>query len=168
MKNNSAARLGHGGFTLAEIMTVIAIIGILSAIAIPNYLKYRQKSQLAEISSNLSNFEKGFIAYGLEEGGFPDDCHIDDGPYGLPNTAIEKYVRPDVWAKPTPLGGRYNWEGPDNYWDAHGYVGISIYGSSASQETFRVLDSLLDDGDLSTGKFQLTTNGRYTYMIRQK
>ena len=26
----------------------------------------------------------------LGPGGFPDDCHTDNGPYGLPNTAIEK------------------------------------------------------------------------------
>ena len=163
MKINKAGRLGPSGFTLAEVMTVIAILGILSAIAIPNYIKYRKKSKLTEIVSNLKNFEKGFIAYGLEEGGFPDDCHTDDGPYGLPNTVIEKYIRTDAWAKPTALGGRYNWEGPNLY----GYAGISIDDPTASQNDFRLLDSLLDDGDLSQGKFRITPNDRYTYLIRE-
>jgi len=175
LKINKADRLGPGGFTLAEVMAVIAILGILSAIAIPNYIKYRRKGQLAEIAANLSAFEKGFIAFALEHGGFPDDCHTDNGPFGLPdeldgvsNTQIVKYIRTDAWVKPTPLGGRYNWEGPDTYWDAFGYVGISIDEGTAPQETFRLLDGLIDDGDLSSGKFRLTPNTRYTYMIRQQ
>jgi prepilin-type N-terminal cleavage/methylation domain-containing protein len=41
------------GFTLVEIMIVIAIIGLIAAIAIPNFIKARQESQATACSQNL-------------------------------------------------------------------------------------------------------------------
>ncbi|TMP98281.1 MAG: prepilin-type N-terminal cleavage/methylation domain-containing protein, partial [Verrucomicrobia bacterium] len=48
MKTNKNA-----GFTLVEIMIVVAIIGLLAAIAIPNFVKARESAQLNSIINNL-------------------------------------------------------------------------------------------------------------------
>jgi hypothetical protein len=45
------------------------------------------------------------------------------------------------------------------------YSGISLFEPTASQEDLELLDIMLDDGDLSQGKFRQTPNGRYTYII---
>lgn len=89
------------GFTLVELMFVTSIIGILASIAIPHYIEYRKKAQVAKVASNLVNFEKGFTIYAIEQGGYPNDSHMV-----LPDQAnMAKHIDPADWAKPTPLGG---------------------------------------------------------------
>lgn len=55
---------GQRGFTLIELMIVVAIIGILAAIAIPNMLNYQAKSMQAEAKTNLGVIYTGMIVYG--------------------------------------------------------------------------------------------------------
>ena len=54
------------GFTLIELMIVIAIIGILAAIAIPNFLRFQAKSKQAEAKTNLGAIGTTAEAYRAE------------------------------------------------------------------------------------------------------
>jgi len=54
------------GFTLIELMIVVAIIGILAAIAIPNFMNYQCKAKQSEAKSSLGNIKTMQEAYWAE------------------------------------------------------------------------------------------------------
>ena len=78
MKNTKTLR--KAGFTLVEIMIVVAIIGLLAAIAIPNFVKARDTSQMNACINNLRQIDAAANQFALEKGKktgdaitYPDD-----------------------------------------------------------------------------------------------
>lgn len=64
-------RLKQRGFTLIELMIVVAIIGILAAVAIPAFMNYLNKSKGSEASLNLNKIAKATKIYWGEHSAFP-------------------------------------------------------------------------------------------------
>jgi prepilin-type N-terminal cleavage/methylation domain-containing protein len=84
-----------GGFTLTELMIVVALIGLLSAIAIPNFVAFQARGRRAEAYTNVASIARAYIAYSAEQGSFPDMLTHPNG--GQPTL-------PDFTAYPQGLG----------------------------------------------------------------
>lgn len=78
------------GFTLIELMIVVAIIGILATIAIPAYQDYTIRAQVAEGLSLSSSAKASMGEYYVNRGAWP----VDNAEVGLsaPGTIVGKYV----------------------------------------------------------------------------
>jgi prepilin-type N-terminal cleavage/methylation domain-containing protein len=61
------------GFTLVEIMIVVAIIALLTTIAIPAFLKYRRDAHTTMCTNNMRNIEHAKQAYGISSDIAEDD-----------------------------------------------------------------------------------------------
>ena len=75
-------RLNKDGFTLIELMIVVAIIGILAAIAIPNFLKYQAKAKTSEALSNLKGIFTSEISYFADNNKYGSLVAINFPPAG--------------------------------------------------------------------------------------
>ena len=58
----------HAGFTLVEIMIVVAIIALLAAIAVPGFLRARKRSQASKILNDLRLIDGAVDQYAIETG----------------------------------------------------------------------------------------------------
>ena len=65
------------GFSLVELMVVVAIMGTLASIAIPAFNEYRKSAKKASYRADLSSLHKGWLAFGVELDSF---CDRDTDP----------------------------------------------------------------------------------------
>jgi type IV pilus assembly protein PilA len=89
---------GQKGFTLIELMIVVAIIGILAAIAIPNFLQYQMKSRQSEAKTNLQAIKTSEVSFQSERG-----CYV-----GIAKEAAQALAVAGTKIAPYPWGTGQN------------------------------------------------------------
>ncbi|MEI7731706.1 MAG: type II secretion system protein [Verrucomicrobiota bacterium] len=143
------------GFTLVEIMIVVAIIGLLAAIAVPNFVKARKSAQNVAFVKSIKTFADAFTLYSLENRQYPPDTTPSVVPPGM-----APYLNVTLWQGTTPIGGQWDWDNGQFGFKA----GVSVYQPTADATQMQEIDRLLDDGNLGTGLFRARSDG-YIFMI---
>ena len=155
-------RLARGAFTLIEVMVTVAIVGVLSAIAIPSFTAAIARSKTAETSSNLSALFKGTASYYAAErsgqgqlSGTSGYCTVDDGG---PSPVVPNVYKQRFSADATLSALGFN-VGDEVYY-SYGLVSAGAVGSCGHGPnelgiyTYYANGDLDGDGVLST--FELT------------
>lgn len=94
------------GFTLIEILIVVAIIGVLAAIAVPNVTRALQTAKQNADAANIALLENAVNMYFIDTGNWPEE-----GP-GFQTVLVDSgYLKEEV---ASPLGGTYTFTLSEN------------------------------------------------------
>ncbi|MCF7816527.1 MAG: type II secretion system GspH family protein [Kiritimatiellales bacterium] len=142
-------------FTLVEIMIVVAIIGLLASLGLPNLLKAGKKSRSARFAREIKNAGHAFVQYAFDHGTYPPDKTPTEMPVGM-----AEYLKGFPWAEDTVIGGQWDWD----YGQFGVSAGVSVYSPGWSSAQMQEIDAMIDDGNLATGEFRERASG-YIYVL---
>ena len=92
------------GFTLLELMIVVAIIGVLAAVAVPGFMAYIKRSKTAEAKTNMDSIRKGAIAF------FEAEHYNKDGLVAV----TKQYPAENAYLGPSTPEVGVKWQVPDD------------------------------------------------------
>ncbi len=92
------------GFTLIEMMIVVGLIGIISAIAIPSYMSYVQKGKRADAKVELMRLAQMQESYFVQNLSYAKDLTTGAGGLGLGATVTSEQNEYTISITPTPGG----------------------------------------------------------------
>lgn len=153
-------RSSKKGFTLVELMIVVAIIGILAAIAIPNFIRFQARSKQSEAKSNLKAYFTAQKSFYGEKDRYSASSDIGFSPE--PNNRYD-YYGPGTVANPAVLPAIANtepWNRP-NPAPANGFALITRdtarYGTAVADPGLSTVASAYVNAALGTATFNVIT-----------
>ena len=107
------------GFTLIEILVVVAIIGMLGAVAVPAYMNYLADARIATTRSLIANVDVAVKSYNMKHGKYPDSLEVlqepqeDGGDPWLEGEAVDPWGNELKYEKQGKKRPKITSAGPD-------------------------------------------------------
>jgi type IV pilus assembly protein PilA len=139
----------NAGFSLVELMIVVAIIGILAAIAIPNFVAMQLKAKRSELPPNIDGIKQAEIAY---DAAFDTYLECPAKPASTPAKS------PRAWTIEADNYSTIGWK-PDG--DVRGQYEVTDVGPT----DFTVIGSTDVDGDAVYAQYSATTSINTTLRV---
>lgn len=145
------------GFTLIEIMIVVAIIGILAALGLPAMYEAGNRTRSRRFARDIQIAGHAFMQYAMETGTYPADKTPGQIPAGMSG-----YLWNFPWTDDTVVGGQWDWD--HEVFGIH--AAVSVRSPNWNDDRMQQVDTVMDDGNLSTGQFRKRSGG-YMYVLEE-
>ena len=89
-------RLNQKGFTLVELMVVIAILGVLAAIALPKFTDSTTSANTAKAQADLRTIDSAIVMYQAQEGTMPANAADTTALVGIKKAPSNRGLRPNT------------------------------------------------------------------------
>jgi type IV pilus assembly protein PilE len=137
-------RNASAGFTLIELMIVVAIVGVLAAIALPSYRTYAERGQITDATAGLSNYRIKMEQYLQDNGNYGTAAAAC--PVTVPNTSYYQFSCTVGAASPS--------------------VAYSATATAFPTASTRYVYSIDQGNNKSTSKFQGATVAKTCWLVR--
>lgn len=144
------------GFTLVELLVVIAILGILAGLVVPGFAEASADSRKTVFVTDMRQFVEAAVLYENKVG-----SPVPDLSTGSTSGLWSTYIDADKWTGVTAIGG--SWDAELGSFGVRSAIGVHFDGRGTTRDDdyMRVIDALIDDGDLATGGFRRLGDHRY-------
>ncbi|MBN2673533.1 MAG: prepilin-type N-terminal cleavage/methylation domain-containing protein [Deltaproteobacteria bacterium] len=152
--------LNKRGFTLIELMIVVAILGILAAVAIPAFINYMKRAKTSEATVNVDRMYEGAVAYyekkhvatGVSTVS-TTRCLPDDATYPTDDPGSSEYIATPAEWYAVPTWEALDFAMSDNHFYQYTFD-ASVNACGLTAATFDCTAIGDQDGDTSTSLFQ--------------
>lgn len=151
-------KLKNNGFTLIEILIVVAIIADLAIMVLPSFARARLRQQNTQFTNDIRIISGAFEQYSAERNRWPDDA----GPSTIPS-GMDLYLGSRIAFNATPVGGAWEWE--YNVGGVKAAIAVNFTGAYEDPIRMQGVDEIFDDGILTTGAFRQASGNKYIYVL---